>query len=670
MNNFEDNRYFRDDEDGGTALKKRLFRREKANKKRNYGLILSFLFAISDNILRLCKDSMIGHFFSSLYLKWNEKWRNGALSKLFKGKRAAGEVRRPYLRAKVAKLYENSLINRLISQISDLIIHSHTRIWGFMLFSFAFVSVFVTMVKYYLISELSFENIVIGIVIALVSLPLSVSKKRLGESILNGKISGFIMKNILMVDESKFERDDSKTGGNYSFALFVSAAAGLATYFISPFDIITAVVLAVLFVLVMCFPELGIMSVLALIPFSTVFARPSVVMFIIVLFSIISFLSKYIRGKRTLKFEIIDIFVAFFGIMILLGGVFTTGGISSFFSAGMYFVFLTIYFLVVNSYIRKTWIYRGIKLIVISTSIVAILGIFEDGVVSSSWVDMSVFSDIGGRISSFLGNPNMLGVYLVIVFPLIMAQAVSAERKFHKMCYAICALAVFACTVMTWSRGAWLGIIFATLLFLVMYNFKNIWIIVAGIVSFPIWVMLLPESIIRRFLSILTMSDSSVIYRFNTWRGVLSMIWDHLFTGIGVGESAFKNVYALYAVSGTETVMHSHNIFLQIALEIGIVGLLIFMFIMLMFIQKTLGGIGIRKHDSKSRIMILAGFSGIMGSLVMGLFDYIWYNYRVFLIFWAVISLCIAMIRINDNEKAKADAAMMNGDMQVDIDIY
>ena len=59
-----------------------------------------------------------------------------------------------------------------------------------------------------------------------------------------------------------------------------------------------------------------------------------------------------------------------------------------------------------------------------------------------------------------------------------------------------------------------------------------------------------------------------------------------------------------------------------------------------------------------------------MGSLVMGLVDYIWYNYRVFLIFWAVISLCVAMIRINDNEKAKADAAMMNGETQVDIDIY
>lgn len=670
MNNFEDNKYFRDGEDGGSALKKKLFRREKAKKKRNYGIILSLLFAISDNILKLCKESMIGHFFSSLYLKWNEKWKFGATTKLFKGKRTVGEARKPYLRAKFAKLYENSLINSFISKVSDSIIHSYTRIWGISLFFFAFVSVFVTMVKYYLISEVAIENIAIGIAIALIALPLSVSKKRLGESVLNSRISGFIMKSILMVDESKFEKDDSKSGGNYGLALFISAIIGFSTYFISPFAVIEIAVLAVLFVLVMCFPELGIMSVLALIPFSSVFERPSVAMFIIILFSIISFASKYVRGKRILKFEIIDIFIAFFGVMILLAGIFTTGGIGSLFSAGMYFVFLAIYFLVVNSYIRKTWIYRGISLIVISTSIVAILGIFEDGVVSSSWVDMSVFSDIGGRISSFLGNPNMLGVYLVIVFPLIMAQTVSAERKFHKICYAICALAVFVCTVMTWSRGAWLGIILATLLFLVMYNFKNIWIIVAGIVSLPIWVMLLPESIIRRFLSILAMSDSSVIYRFNTWRGVLYMIWDHIFTGIGVGESAFKKMYALYAIPGTETVMHSHNLFLQIALEIGIVGLIIFMIIMLMFIQKTLGGISIRKHDSKSRIMILAGFSGIMGSLVMGLVDYIWYNYRVFLIFWAVISLCVAMIRINDNEKAKADAAMMNGETQVDIDIY
>ena len=37
----------------------------------------------------------------------------------------------------------------------------------------------------------------------------------------------------------------------------------------------------------------------------------------------------------------------------------------------------------------------------------------------------------------------------------------------------------------------------------------------------------------------------------------------------------------------------------------------------------------------------------------MGITDHIWYNYRVFLVFWAVMALGVALVRINDKEKAK-----------------
>ena len=54
------------------------------------------------------------------------------------------------------------------------------------------------------------------------------------------------------------------------------------------------------------------------------------------------------------------------------------------------------------------------------------------------------------------------------------------------------------------------------------------------------------------------------------------MLGDYWLTGVGVGESAFCTIYAGYALSGIETAMHAHSLYLQLLCSLGIVGLLVF----------------------------------------------------------------------------------------------
>ena len=411
------------------------------------------------------------------------------------------------------------------------------------------------------------------------------------------------------------------------------------------------------------------MAVMGIIPFSNLFANPSIAVLFLVCSTALSFISKFLRGKRVMRFEIVDVLVLTFGVLVLFGGIFTRGGEASLNSALLYCAFLAIYFLIVNTYIRKTWLYRGVNLIVVTTAFISLVGIIEGGVINASWVDMSKFAHIGERISSFLGNPNMLGVYLVIVFPLALSRILTINGKFRKALALISSILILVCTVMTWSRGAWLGIIVSVIVFMLVCNVKNIWFILAGACSIPLWAIILPQSIIDHFLSILTMSDSSITYRLNTWRGVWNMICDHLLSGIGVGEYAFREVYPAYAVSGTETVMHSHNIFLQIALELGIFGLIVFALILISYMQKTLRCVGHKNNDSKSRITVSAGFAGIVGACVAGITDHIWYNYRVFIIFWIVFALTMAFVRIDERERLKESANFVNNSRSADLDI-
>jgi O-antigen ligase len=281
-----------------------------------------------------------------------------------------------------------------------------------------------------------------------------------------------------------------------------------------------------------------------------------------------------------------------------------------------------------------------------------------------------VFGDIGTRVTALFDNPNMLSIYLIIVFPFALYAIASAKKSTHRIFYILCAGLIALCTLYTWSRGAWLGIIVATCIFLVVYNIKNIWIIVSALSSLPLWSALLPAAVINRALSIGALTDSSSYYRIYTWRGVWNMIKDYFFGGIGVGESAFSEVYPIYSYSGTETVMHSHNLFMEITLQIGVVGLLIFLLIMILFAQKCFNTVRRRAgNDPQPRTVAAAGLASICGALIMGLTDYIWYNYRVFLLFWAVIALTCAIIRIDDSVKEKERLRIISNNQRFDLDI-
>ena len=150
-------------------------------------------------------------------------------------------------------------------------------------------------------------------------------------------------------------------------------------------------------------------------------------------------------------------------------------------------------------------------------------------------------------------------------------------------------------------------------------------------------VFYLPEQVLRRFQSIGSMTDSSAHYRSNTWRGVLRMLRAHPF-GIGSGESAFRSVFPYYAVSGTETVMHAHQIFLEVAVEIGVVGLVLFLLV-LFHIFASVVCFCRKSREGAHRTEGVALTSAVAGALVMGLFDSLWYHNGLYWLFWSVVAL-------------------------------
>ncbi len=265
-----------------------------------------------------------------------------------------------------------------------------------------------------------------------------------------------------------------------------------------------------------------------------------------------------------------------------------------------------------------------------SVLIISAIGVgqYAFGAAELRWVDANRFGDIGGRVTSLFSNPNILAIYLLLYFPLsLLATFLPQNKGRMRVFYAITTVFCAFCLLLTWSRGAWLGIALQILLFLLFYSPKTrrstLWLPPLALLSIPI----LPPSFRGRLFSIGDLGESSIRYRLQTWVGALRVIGTHP-VGIGVGERAWRAVYPRFAVSGTGTVMHAHNVFLQVAAELGMIGLLIF----LLLIGTSFW------HALKTRN--IAALLSLAGVLVMGQFDHLWYYPGMLVPFWSILAFC------------------------------
>lgn len=311
----------------------------------------------------------------------------------------------------------------------------------------------------------------------------------------------------------------------------------------------------------------------------------------------------------------------------------------------IYFAFMSVYFLIINTVKTKKQLIDLLMVFVLSGLLVCLYGIAQyvfGWDTAAAWIDEEMFTDIKMRIYSTLGNPNVLGEYILLVLPVSVGLLWIKKKPLQKLVYLAITGILFLALILTFSRGCWIGIMIAAAIFITFVAGK-LWGL--GLIALPILPAVLPESITNRFLSIGDLQDSSTSYRVYIWMGTLAMMKDFWKSGIGMGSEAFAEVYPFYSYHSI-VAPHSHNLFLQIAVESGVVGILVFLLILAWALKKMTTGYGYVGKGHPIATMMVAIGAGICGFLVQGMFDNCFYNYRVFMIFWAVLALGIACAHV------------------------
>ena len=265
----------------------------------------------------------------------------------------------------------------------------------------------------------------------------------------------------------------------------------------------------------------------------------------------------------------------------------------------------------------------------------------------ATWTDPT--SETAGitRVYSFLGNPNLFAGYLMPALPLGAIAAIHWRNWGMKALGIITAILGAFCITQSQSRGGLIGIAaesFTLVMLLVYWWGKRLpsWTLpsvfggTAGAIALA---TILVPILRKRVGSIFGTEDSSNAFRVNVWISVLNMIKAKPILGIGPGNKAFNQVYPLYQRSGYSA-LGTYSVPLEITVETGIIGLICYgWMIFTIFRQAWIALNRLRSDRDSSGLWIIAAIATLVGMIVHGLVDTVWYRPQVQLLWWLAIAI-------------------------------
>lgn len=252
------------------------------------------------------------------------------------------------------------------------------------------------------------------------------------------------------------------------------------------------------------------------------------------------------------------------------------------------------------------------KYVFIISLVVFIYGILQyispDFILPDKWVDSTEYK-LNKRIYSTFFNPNVFGFY--INFIILLACESMDIRRLNLESFVF--VGAVACLILTFSRAAWISLIVTLVIagFMNKKYFKYAFITAGLIFSAD----LILQAGRMNFSS--AVRDSSVIYRLEVWKTSLLIIKDNFLSGIGFG-TLFKHVSA-YSDAVSFKIEHSHNIYLQIFTETGLLGFGIFTYIIIKISSHLRTGLAEDKNQyiTPAAILIMSLIHGFADSVIL-----------------------------------------------------
>lgn len=280
-------------------------------------------------------------------------------------------------------------------------------------------------------------------------------------------------------------------------------------------------------------------------------------------------------------------------------------------------------------------------------------------------------------VEGVLHDHMLFGAFLMLLIPMILAVLLAPVTAVRRLFAQAALVSCIAALLMAQTRSSWIGgaaalLTFGGLLFSVRrtspqqsYVARNwrVQMVQGGLIStliifslsYFLWLSPERETIFARARTLTTTvirgKDNSTQWRFTAWAGAKAMIQQKPLAGWGIGH------YPCYQYSFTRmghpaevvnrqgpTILdEAHNSYLQLWVETGLIGLLLWLAFLASFFIFAVRSLRSLASGSLEQQIMIGGLSAVVGQTLDAFANPAWQFGHIMLPFWIIIGLTISV---------------------------
>lgn len=252
---------------------------------------------------------------------------------------------------------------------------------------------------------------------------------------------------------------------------------------------------------------------------------------------------------------------------------------------------------------------------------------------------VDVFHDflIRKRIFSLFGWPNLFAGFLLLTLPMSLGLAYSEKRESRAAWLAVSGL-LGTCLVLTLSMGAWIAAVISiiAIAWLARPNKRGAnplhFVAIAALLLAMIWVgSLIAARRARPYINSSTHSRAVYV------QGSANIIRRYPLQGTGIGTFgiSYRALMPREDSEGQHSAIHAHNTFLQVASELGLIGLALFVWML----RPMLAFVVSAAREMKRRPLLFGVASGVLAFFVHSVLEQTFYEGATAPFWWIAVGI-------------------------------
>jgi hypothetical protein len=258
--------------------------------------------------------------------------------------------------------------------------------------------------------------------------------------------------------------------------------------------------------------------------------------------------------------------------------------------------------------------------------------------------------ELSMRAVSTSVDPNTLGGLFILVGAMMAPQLFAAKPLFRRRWMVVMFGTIGLCQFLTFSRGSMVGLT-AALLLLGLLRYRKLLLLLVVVL---IIVLIIPQTqdYVLNFATGLAIEDRATQMRMGEYKDAFILISRYPLLGVGFAGTPESDIYLGVA-----------NLYLTIAEEMGLVGLVAFLIAVgsfYVFAWQAWRRMQAGEGDDHREALLLGLAAAVVGALAGGVFDHYLFNLEfphAVSMFWMFIGLTVSVAQTGRNKSSQGSFA-------------